>query len=143
MAPPLLEEPDLLEPRVASSWRADHAHLPPDGGVPRTQIILSFDVEEHYRIEAAVGLDIDVDLKAHYARRMEGSTHWLLEQLGRKEIQATFFVVGQVAQHNPRLVRAIHAAGHEIASHSWEHQRIHHLSPAAFREDVLRSKDAL
>jgi polysaccharide deacetylase family protein (PEP-CTERM system associated) len=119
-------------------WRADPAHA-----CPEAQIILSFDVEEHFRIEAAAGLDIDSDLKAHYARRMEASTHWLLELLADKNIQATFFVVGQVAQHNPRLVRAIHAAGHEVASHSWEHQRIHHLTPKTFRDDVRHSKHAL
>jgi len=106
-------------------------------------VILSFDVEEHYRIEAAAGLDIDVDLKAHYGRRMEISTRWLLEQLAAREIKATFFVVGQVALHNPGLVRAIHDAGHEVASHGWEHRRIHHHTPAAFENDIRRSRDAL
>jgi polysaccharide deacetylase family protein (PEP-CTERM system associated) len=30
-----------------------------------------------------------------------------------------------------------------VASHGWDHQRLHNLTPASFREDVRRSKDAL
>src|SRR4051794_8279070 len=107
------------------------------------QIILSFDVEEHFRIEAASGLAIDPALKAHYCERLEPSTHWLLDQLASRNIQATFFVVGQIARRHANLVRAMAAAGHEVASHSWDHQRVHNLTPASFREDVRTSKDAL
>jgi len=107
------------------------------------QIILSFDVEEHFRIEAAAGLVIDPALKARYCARLEPSTRWLLDQLGSAEVKATFFIVGQIAQHNPALVRVIHRAGHEVASHGWDHQRVHNFTPAAFREDIRKSKDAL
>jgi polysaccharide deacetylase family protein (PEP-CTERM system associated) len=106
-------------------------------------IILSFDVEEHHRIEAARGLEISAGQQSHYRRRMDYATRWLLEQLASRGISATFFIVGQIAEHNPGLIRAIHTAGHEVASHSWDHQRVHNFTPAAFREDVRRSKDAL
>ncbi|HXG08583.1 MAG TPA: XrtA system polysaccharide deacetylase [Gemmataceae bacterium] len=105
------------------------------------RIILSFDVEEHFRIEAAAGLVIDPALKAHYSERLEPSVRWLLDQLGRRGIRATFFVVGEIGRDNPDLIRAIHRAGHELASHSWDHRRVHHLTPAAFREDLRRTKD--
>lgn len=107
------------------------------------QIILSFDVEEHFRIEAAASLKIDAGLRAHYNERLQVSMRWLLEKLERCQIRATFFVVGEIARNQPSLVRAIHKAGHEIASHSWDHQRVHILTPSSFREDVRRSKDAL
>ncbi len=110
---------------------------------PALRIILSFDVEEHYRIEAAAGLAVAPLLQAHYRARLDPSTGWLLEQLGQRGIQATFFIVGQIARHNPALIRAIHRAGHEVASHGWDHQRLHTLTPATFREDVRQSKDAL
>src|SRR5262249_18456479 len=42
-----------------------------------------------------------------------------------------------------RLVRAIQQAGHEIASHGWDHRRVLAMTPAAFRQDVRQSKDAL
>jgi polysaccharide deacetylase family protein (PEP-CTERM system associated) len=107
------------------------------------QTVLSFDVEEHYRIEAAAGLSVGDGMKAHYCERLGPSTHWLLERLGEHGIRATFFVVGEIARHSPDLVRAIDRAGHEVASHSWDHRRVHRLTPAQFREDVRRSKDAL
>jgi polysaccharide deacetylase family protein (PEP-CTERM system associated) len=130
----------------SSAWRLDQREAPAEAAaapaLPPT-VILSFDVEEHYRIEAAAGLDIDAHLKAHYGRRMELCTWWLLEQLAARDIKATFFIVGQIAAHNPGLVRAIHAAGHEVASHGWEHRRIHGFTRAAFAEDTRRSKQVL
>jgi polysaccharide deacetylase family protein (PEP-CTERM system associated) len=106
-------------------------------------IILSFDIEEHDRIEAARGLTINGQQQAHYRQRMDYATRWLLDQLAARGAPATFFIVGQIAQTNPGLVRAIAEAGHEVASHSWDHRRVHHFTPETFREDVRRSKDAL
>ena len=106
-------------------------------------VILSFDVEEHDRIEAAAGLVIDPALKEEYRVRLGTSTHWLIDQLAEREIRATFFLVGQSAEHNPRLVRAIHQAGHEVAAHGWDHQRVHNQTPESFRNDLRLCKDAL
>jgi polysaccharide deacetylase family protein (PEP-CTERM system associated) len=100
-------------------------------------------VEEHHLIEAAAGLEVAPQLQAQYRARMESSTRWLLEQLGQRDLRATFFLVGQIARHNPALIRAIHRAGHEVASHGWDHQRLHNLTPASFREDLRQSKEAL
>ena len=61
----------------------------------------------------------------------------------RHDIKATFFVVGQIAHSDPALVREVHRAGHEVASHGWAHRRVHTQTPEEFREDVRRSKDAL
>jgi polysaccharide deacetylase family protein (PEP-CTERM system associated) len=104
---------------------------------------MSFDVEEHYRIEAAAGLQLDPTLKAHYCDRLEPSTRWLLEELNKANVKATFFIVGQIGRDNPALVKAIHRAGHEVASHGWDHQRVVNFTPSAFRKDVRLSKDAL
>src|SRR5437764_868605 len=41
------------------------------------------------------------------------------------------------------VIPPVRRAGHEVGSHSWCHQRVHNLTPRAFREDVRRSKDAL
>ena len=117
---------------------------PPD--LPRAEkarIVLSFDVEEHYRIEAAAGLTVSPRYEAHCRERLDVSTRWILERLAAGGVRATFFIVGQIAEHNPALVRDIHRAGHEVASHGWDHRRVHHFTPETFREDVRRSKDAL
>jgi polysaccharide deacetylase family protein (PEP-CTERM system associated) len=106
-------------------------------------IILSFDVEEHHRIEAAAGLAVPHGLSCHYRDRVDVMTRWLLDRLAERRLHATFFVLGQIAEYNPSLVRAIADAGHEVASHGWDHQRLHNLTPARFRDDVRRSKDVL
>ena len=105
--------------------------------------VASFDVEEHHRIEAAVGIAISPALQAEYGRRMEAATLRLLDQLAGTGAKATFYVVGEIARSHPALVRAIHAAGHEVGSHSWDHRRVHRFTPATFREDLLHSKDVL
>jgi polysaccharide deacetylase family protein (PEP-CTERM system associated) len=107
------------------------------------QVILSFDVEEHYQIEAARGLAISPGLIAIYRGRLEPSVNWILEQLHLAGAKATFFVVGELARRQTKLIQAIHREGHEVASHGWDHQPVTLQTPAHFRADVMRSKDAL
>jgi polysaccharide deacetylase family protein (PEP-CTERM system associated) len=109
----------------------------------RPAIALTFDVEEHDRIEAAAHLDFDPALRAVYSQRMQDTTHWLLDVLGERSIRATFFVVGQIARSHPGLIRRMVEGGHEVASHSWMHRRVSHFTPRSFRDDVRLSKDAL
>jgi polysaccharide deacetylase family protein (PEP-CTERM system associated) len=105
--------------------------------------VLSFDIEEHHRIEAAANLDCPDQLKREYARRMERRTRELLETLAEFDARATFYVVGEIARTHPKLVRDIADAGHELGSHSWDHRRVHRFNPETFRDDLLKSKHAL
>jgi polysaccharide deacetylase family protein (PEP-CTERM system associated) len=116
-----------------------------DEGRPHAEpeIILSFDVEEHFRIEAAAGLAIDPELRRCYGERLAPSVDWLLDQLDRGGHKATFFIVGQIARDEPGLVRAIHDAGHEVGSHGWDHRRVLSMTREEFREDLARSCGAL
>jgi polysaccharide deacetylase family protein (PEP-CTERM system associated) len=109
----------------------------------RIPVVLSFDVEEHHRIEAAAFLAVDLKMKGEYSDRMKRLTEWILGQLAERDISATFFIVGQIAEEYPCLVRSIHDSGHEVASHGWDHRRIHNLTPEAFHEDTRKSKVAL
>ena len=45
----------------------------------------------------------------------------LLDLLEKHKAHATFFVVGKSAQGNPDILRRLHAEGHAIANHSWDH----------------------
>ncbi len=124
--------PALAPPRASAS-----------GGADAMPMVLTFDVEEHHRIEAAAGLEVAEALRGDYRSRMARATGWILEQLAAHEIHATFFIVGQIAENDPGLVRAIADAGHEVASHGWDHRRILAMDAESFREDVRRSKDVL
>jgi polysaccharide deacetylase family protein (PEP-CTERM system associated) len=107
------------------------------------RIIVSVDLEEHHRIEAAAGTAISSALQSHYSVRMESSTRWLVDALAEHAIRATFFVVGHLAEGKPGLIRSIHRAGHEVASHGWDHRRVHHFTPASFAADLRRGRDVL
>ncbi len=115
------------------------------GRIPHESIpaVISFDIEEHHRIEAAVGLEVPETVKGDYHRRMCRATGWILEQLAERGITATFFVLADIARESPGLIRSIHEAGHEVASHGWNHSRLQTMTPEMFREDLRKSKDAL
>lgn len=108
-----------------------------------TPIVLSFDVEEHDRIEAATRLVVPNETKMVYAARMVTTTERILAQLGAVGVKATFYIVGDIARSNPQLVRAIASGGHEIGSHGWDHRRVHTFTPKEFGEDIRRSKETL
>ena len=127
---------------ISAVLGADHPSFLTSGS-SLAPVVLSFDVEEHHRIEAAVGLEVDPGLRGEYRQRMNRVTEWILELLAERKILATFFIVGQIAETNARLVRTIHEAGHEVASHGWDHRRINLLNPQSFKEDLRMSKEAL
>jgi len=138
-----VEESLSLEPTRACLRGAPlrlHSEPPAPTSPP---LILSFDVEEHDRIEAGVGLELNQEWKDHYRRRVDVSTRWLLDLLGAAGVRATFFILGEIARDNPDLVRAVARDGHEVASHGWDHRRVHLFTPETFREDVRRSKETL
>lgn len=59
------------------------------------------------------------------------------------DARGTFFTLGWVAERHPGLIREIAAAGHEVASHGYGHERISELTPEQFRESVRSSKAIL
>jgi polysaccharide deacetylase family protein (PEP-CTERM system associated) len=105
--------------------------------------ILSFDVEEHHRIEAASGISCSSQERENYATRSVSTTRRLCQLLAESNTHATFFIVGELAQKYPEMVRELHDAGHEIASHGWDHQPVYRLTREGFRKDITKSKDVL
>jgi len=78
-----------------------------------------------------------------------GNTERLLELHAEYRVPACFAVVGSAAlpgerpYHDPAQIRRIHAAGHEIGSHSHRHEWLPGLDPSALRETLRSSRDAL
>ncbi len=102
----------------------------------------SVDVEDYFHVEA---LSAVVDRSSWSSReyRAERSTYRLLELLAAENVRATFFTLGWVAKRSPQLVRAIHAAGHEVACHGLSHQMVTRQNPQLFRAETLESKSLL
>ncbi|MBX6332316.1 MAG: polysaccharide deacetylase family protein [Gemmatimonadaceae bacterium] len=86
---------------------------------------------------------------ADWGHREFPNTERVLELHARYDIPACFAVVGAAARpgerpyHDPAQIRRIHAAGHEVASHSLEHEWLPALGPDALRRTLRESKDAL
>ena len=58
-------------------------------------------------------------------------TQQLIDILGKYDIKATFFVVGEWVDKYPESVKALHDAGHEVMNHSNTHA--HMSQPAMTR----------
>lgn len=103
---------------------------------------LSVDVEDWFQVGA---FDTVID-KADWdglERRVERNTDAVLALFAEANVQATFFTLGWVAERHPRLIRRIVEAGHEIASHGWDHDRVFTMTPALFRADLKRAHAAI
>ena len=63
---------------------------------------------------------ITIDLEAPYPGGEDGAVGYG-DLFRRKDVQATFFVTGDVAERRPDLIERLLAQGHEIGSHGWRH----------------------
>jgi len=75
--------------------------------------------------------------------RIERNLTRLLELLETYGVKATFFTLGWIGERYPALVKAIVAAGHELASHGYGHARVDRLTPAEFAADLARARAVL
>jgi polysaccharide deacetylase family protein (PEP-CTERM system associated) len=103
---------------------------------------MTIDVEDYFHVEAFASTINRKDWD-HLPQRVERNTERVLDILAASGAQATFFVLGWIAQRHPALVRRILTDGHELASHGTDHMRVDQLTPEAFRADVRQSKRAL
>jgi polysaccharide deacetylase family protein (PEP-CTERM system associated) len=100
------------------------------------------DVEEYFQV-AAFERYLPRESWDYMEWRVARGVARLLELLDRHRATATFFVLGWVAERQPDVVQAIASAGHEVASHGWDHRRLARQTPGEFRDSVRRTKDVL
>src|SRR5437867_1817988 len=111
--------------------------------VPRAAShFFTVDVEEHFMV-LALAPYVPRERWDSIGSRVEASTRRILELLARHSSRGTFFIVGWVAERHPALVKEIAAAGHEVASHTWDHRRVTEQTPEEFRVSVRRTKAVL
>jgi polysaccharide deacetylase family protein (PEP-CTERM system associated) len=103
---------------------------------------MTVDVEDYFQVAAFADQVARADWES-YPCRVERNIDQILAMFAEADVAATFFTLGWVAERYPGVVRQIVDGGHEIASHGYEHVKVHTQSPAAFREDVRRTKGIL
>ena len=103
---------------------------------------LSVDVEDWFHV-GAFEQTISRSSWDGLTHRVERNTDAVLALFAEAGVSATFFTLGWVAERYPALMRRIVEAGHEVASHGYDHARVFTLSPEAFRADLRRSRALL
>lgn len=97
----------------------------------------SVDFEDWYQ-----GFEIiPPDTWEQYPARIEENCRKILDLLRSREIKATFFVLGYLAEKFPHLIKAIYNDGHEIGSHGYSHTQIFRLTPEKFDAEIKKTSN--
>ncbi|HVP10002.1 MAG TPA: DUF3473 domain-containing protein [Phycisphaerae bacterium] len=100
---------------------------------------LTVDVEDYHSIFSRDWLGRDMKP----TRAVVDNTSRLLEMIAERHLRGTFFILGEVAEAFPELVRDIAAAGHELGVHGYYHRQVFKLTPAQFRDAVGKAKSLI
>jgi polysaccharide deacetylase family protein (PEP-CTERM system associated) len=103
---------------------------------------LSVDVEDWFQVGAFETV-IERDSWDSLADRVDRNCNQILDLFAEADVKATFFTLGWVAQRHGPLLRRIADAGHEVASHGWDHGRVFRMDRKEFGEDLAKSRQAL
>lgn len=103
---------------------------------------LSVDVEDWFQVGA---FETVIDRKDWDGLdcRVERNCEQILSLFEEAGVKGTFFTLGWIAERYPVMMRRIAGAGHEIASHGWDHARVFILGREAFAADIARAQKVL
>ena len=104
--------------------------------------ILSFDIEEWFHILNNPSTDNESSWGS-FEYRLRQNMDRILELLDETNNVATFFCLGWVARKYPEIIKQIDSLGHEIGSHSNEHQLIYRHNKDFFRNDLKISINSI
>lgn len=103
---------------------------------------LTVDVEDYFQV-SAFAPHIDARSWEQLPCRVERNMEIILGIFAEYKARATFFTLGWIAERYPRIVRAIVAQGHELASHGYAHLRASDQNEQEFYQDIVRAKKLL
>jgi len=112
-----------------------------DSVAPRRHV-LTVGLEDYFQVGSFQQL-IQARQWHRFETRLERNTLQALKLLDEHGVKATFFVLGWIAHNYPDIVREVASRGHEIASKGYYHRSIRQMSPAEFRDDLRRAREAL
>jgi polysaccharide deacetylase family protein (PEP-CTERM system associated) len=105
----------------------------------RSANALTIDVEDYFQVSAFAPHIKRSDWNSSECR-VTGNVERILELLANRQIKATFFTLGWVAERYPGIVRRIVSEGHELASHGYSHERASDQEEEVFFSDIWRAK---
>lgn len=98
--------------------------------------ILTFDIEDWYNCDFITS-DFNWD---KYEVRIYGGIEKILQELETRNLKGTFFCLGWIAEKHPDIIRKIHAKGHHIGCHSYQHELSFRFDRDGFKQDTEKSK---
>lgn len=98
--------------------------------------ILTFDIEDWYNCDF---ITPDFNWEKYEVRIYEGVER-ILEELSERNLKGTFFCLGWIAEKHPNVIKQIHAQGHHIGCHSYQHELAFRFDKAGFRNDTEKAK---
>jgi len=105
-----------------------------------TLAAMSIDIEDWFQVQ---NLGIDPKLWESKERRVEQNVDRMLTLLNENNVTCTCFCLGWIAERHPETIQKIAAAGHEIASHGYNHELAYDLTHEQFRKDIGDAKKIL
>jgi polysaccharide deacetylase family protein (PEP-CTERM system associated) len=93
----------------------------------KSLFLFSVDVEDFPVIENG---------KEAWAGRVDYLLNKYLEFLNLYKMKATFFVLGEVAEKNPKIIEMILEQGHEVGCHGYSHIPLTKQDPKTFAQDI-------
>ncbi len=103
---------------------------------------LSFDVEEYFQV-ANLAHHFPIERWDEVESRLDVGMERILRCLEQHGAHATFFFLGWIAERHPQWVQRCIAAGHEVASHGYEHKFLAELGPEGLDRDLELTEQAL
>jgi len=134
---------DTLAPTQVGSPISDVAGLR-DVASPPAKILnaMTVDVEDYFHVSAFESRVSKRDWHG-FECRVESNVDRILKAFSDKDVKATFFTLGWIAERYPEMVRRMVQEGHELASHGWEHTRVCNHTCEQFADDIARTKHVL
>jgi peptidoglycan/xylan/chitin deacetylase (PgdA/CDA1 family) len=67
----------------------------------------------------------------------------ILDELQKRKLHATFFMIGERIAATPDLARRVLAEGHEVGNHTWTHPNLTRLPDAQAEAEIQKTQDIM
>lgn len=113
----------------------------PFNAPPAVRIVngLSVDVEDWFQVGAFENVIARGEWDS-IKTRVEDNVCRVIDLFAEADVSATFFTLGWVARRHPNMIRRIADAGHELASHGYDHARVFTFTRKEFAEDIRKAR---
>lgn len=105
------------------------------------------------KIKSSITIDVEdginILMRDHFnismppTERVVTNVEIVLDLFDKHATKATFFILGEIAENYPELIKKIDASGHEIGVHGYRHDQLFNLTPERAVFDISKAKTVL